>query len=105
MNEPITIRHSRDGDRARVLELAELDDRPAPVGDTLVAEVGGRLWAAVGIDDGGAVADPFRPAGDLVMLLHVRAEQERVTRAARAPDPPRERTPASSARARSQAAR
>ena len=80
MTEPITIRHSTDRDRARVLRLAELDDRPAPVGDTLLAEVDGRLWAAVGVDDGGAVADPFRPAGDIVMLLQVRAEQERVSR-------------------------
>jgi hypothetical protein len=80
VTEPITIRHSTDGDRARVLRLADLDDRPAPVGDTLLAEVDGRLWAAVGVDDGSAVADPFRPAGDIVMLLHIRAEQERLSR-------------------------
>ena len=82
MSEAITIRHSTDRDSARVLQLAELDDRPAPIGDTLVAEVDGQVWAAVGIDDGGAVADPFRPAGDVVWLLQVRAEQERVSRAA-----------------------
>ena len=82
MTEAITIRHATDSDAARVLRLAELDDRPAPVGDTLVAEVDGHVWAAVGIDDGGAVADPFRPAGDVVWLLQVRAEQERVSRAA-----------------------
>jgi hypothetical protein len=28
------------------------------------------------------VADPFRPAADLVMLLHTRAEQERAGRMA-----------------------
>jgi hypothetical protein len=82
MSGAITIRHSTDGDEPGVLRLAELDDRPAPVGPTLLAEVDGRLWAAVGIDDGSAVADPFRPAADLVMLLHARAEQERAGRMA-----------------------
>jgi predicted transcriptional regulator len=82
MSEAITIRHSTDRDRARVLRLAQLDDRPAPVGDALLAEVDGQLWAAVGIDDGSAVADPFRPTHDMVWLLQVRAEQERVSRAA-----------------------
>ena len=80
MSEPITIRHSRGMDRAAVEELAELDGRPAPVGDTLLAEVDGKLWAAVGVDDGAAVADPFMPTGDVVWLLQIRAEQERAAR-------------------------
>ena len=57
MSEAITIRHSTDRDTPRVLQLAELDDSSA-------------------------VADPFRPAGDLVWLPQVRAEQERLSRAA-----------------------
>ena len=77
MSEPIMIRHSTSGDRAGVEELAELDGRPAPVGETLLAEVDGKLWAAVGVDDGAAVADPFRPTADVVWLLQIRAEQER----------------------------
>jgi hypothetical protein len=78
---PITIRHSVDGDRQRVLELSQLDARPAPTGDLLVAEVGGKLWAAVAIDDGAAVSDPFQPSGEVVWLLQMRAEQERAMRA------------------------
>jgi hypothetical protein len=81
MTEAITIRHSTDRDRVRVQELAELDGRPAPAGDTLLAEVQGRLWAAVGIDDGAAVTDPFEPARDVEWLLQMRAEQERAMRA------------------------
>jgi hypothetical protein len=81
VTEPITIRHSADGDRARVLELSELDGRPAPTGKLLLAEVGGKLWAAVGIDDGAAVSDPFEPAGEVEWLLQMRAEQERAVRA------------------------
>jgi hypothetical protein len=83
VTQSITIRHSTDSDSGRVLELAQLDARPAPVGDTLLAEVEGRLWAAVGVDDGSAVADPFRPADDVVVLLQMRAEQERVSRGPR----------------------
>jgi hypothetical protein len=84
MSEPITIRQSTATDRAAVEELAELDGRPAPVGETLLAEVDGKLWAVVGVDDGAAVADPFLPTADIVWLLQIRAEQER---AARAPSP------------------
>lgn len=80
MTEPITIRQATELDRPRVLQLAELDERPAPAGETLLAEVGGRLWAAVGIDDGAAVSDPFEPAEELVWLLQLRAEQERAMR-------------------------
>ncbi len=81
MTEPITIRHSTDRDHPRVRELAQLDGRPAPAGDMLLAEVDGRLWAAVGIEDGAAVADPFEPAGEVEWLLQLRAEQERAMRA------------------------
>ena len=80
MSEPITIRHSTSMDRVAIDELAELDGRPAPVGETLLGEVDGKLWAAVGVDDGAAVADPFLPTADVVWLLQIRAEQERVAR-------------------------
>jgi hypothetical protein len=82
VSEPITIRHSTGMDRVAVEGLAELDGRPAPVGETLLAEVDGKLWAAVGVDDGAAVADPFLPTADVLWLLQIRAEQERAARAA-----------------------
>jgi hypothetical protein len=85
VSEPITIRHSSGMDRVAVEELAELDGRPAPVGETLLAEVDGKLWAAVGVDDGAAVADPFLPTADVLWLLQIRAEQERAARAPRVP--------------------
>jgi hypothetical protein len=83
VTEPITIRHSANGDRERVVELSQLDGRPAPTGDLLLAEIGGKLWAAVGIDDGAAVSDPFEPSGEVEGLLQMRAEQERAMRAPR----------------------
>ena len=81
MSEPITIRQSTGMDRVAIEELAELDGRPAPVGETLLAEVEGKLWAAVGVEDGAAVADPFLPTADVLWLLQIRAEQERAARA------------------------
>jgi hypothetical protein len=74
---PITIRFSTEADRTRLGELAELDGRPAPRGEALLAEVEGRLVAAVGVADGVAVADPFALTSDTLDLLRLRAEQER----------------------------
>ena len=77
MIDPITLRYSKDGDRERIAELAELDGRPAPTGEVLLAEAEGRLVAAVGMTDGAAVADPFRPTADVVELMQMRVEQDR----------------------------
>ena len=77
MTHPITIRLSTAADRDRIAELAELDGHRAPSGQALLAEVDGRLWAAVGVADGTAVSDPFERSGDIVGLLELRAEQER----------------------------
>ena len=40
----------------------------------LVAEVDERIVAAVPVDGGRAIADPFRPTADIVELLQARAE-------------------------------
>jgi hypothetical protein len=48
----------------------------------LVAEVGGELWAALEIDSGTAIADPFRRSGELVELLRLHANGERTERRA-----------------------
>src|SRR5262245_43566365 len=77
MTDAITIRHSTEADRSRLLALAELDSRGAPAGEALLAEVGGELRAAVGIADGVTIADPFAPTAGVVSLLRMRAAQER----------------------------
>ena len=51
--------------------------RHVPAGTVLAAAVDGDVWAAVSIEHGDAVADPFRPTGELVSLLHERARQLR----------------------------
>jgi hypothetical protein len=71
----VTIRYARPDDALALLDLADLDSSTPPTGIVLVAEVGGRIWAAHSLDDGHAVADPFRPTAHLLDLLAVRARQ------------------------------
>jgi hypothetical protein len=70
----LTIRRASETDRRSLRELAVLDSSRAPSGEVLVAQVGSELWAAVEVETGAAVADPFRPSGDLVELLRFRAQ-------------------------------
>ena len=79
MTEPITITHSTEADAEKVWRLALLDDRRPPRGPALLAYAGGNLLAAVGLLDGRAVADPFRPTSDVVDLLRLHARHEEVT--------------------------
>jgi hypothetical protein len=76
MGEPITIKLSTDADRQRLLDLAELDGRHSPHGDVLLAEVNGRLLAAIGMD-GAVIADPFERTGAVVRLLRAQVSGER----------------------------
>jgi hypothetical protein len=71
----VTIRYARPDDALALLDLAYLDSSRAPEGVVLVAEVGGQLWAAQSLDDQHAIADPFRPSGELAFLLAERARQ------------------------------
>jgi hypothetical protein len=68
MTDALTIKLSTDSDRDRIERLAQLDGGRAPHGDVLLAELNGRLLAAVGMD-GTAVADPFERTADVVRLL------------------------------------
>jgi hypothetical protein len=78
LNSPaLTLRLAGPADAGALERLAELDSSHAPRGDVLVAEVGGEVWAAVSLEDHHAVADPFRPTGELVFLLHERARSVR----------------------------
>jgi hypothetical protein len=75
MTDRFTIRVAHAGDAAALERLAMLDSKPLPPGRLLVAEVDGELWAAVSLHGAHDVADPFRPSGELVLLLHERARQ------------------------------
>jgi hypothetical protein len=74
-NTTLTIRRAAAHDGSAVARLAALDSSSPPTGDLLLAEMGDELWAAVELDSGAAIADPFRPSGELVELLRFRAER------------------------------
>jgi hypothetical protein len=76
-NTTLTIRRATAADAFAIRRLAAIDSAAPPTGDVLLAEMGNELWAAVAVETGTAVADPFRPSGDLVELLHFRAERMR----------------------------
>jgi hypothetical protein len=77
MTTAFTIRRADLADLAALDRLAALDSAPAPSGETVVAEVGGELWAALEVETGAAIADPFRASGELVELLRVHARGSR----------------------------
>lgn len=75
----VTIRRSRgDGsDQVALASLAERDSGNLPNGDVLVAEVEGTILAAVSLDDGAVLADPFSRTRELRNLLELRRAQLR----------------------------
>jgi hypothetical protein len=81
-DKTITIRRADVTDAGALVRLAALDSSSPPAGDALLAEVGDEVWAAVELDSGSAIADPFRPSGELVDLLRLRAAVARGERRA-----------------------
>jgi len=75
--DTITIRRASPADDQALGRLAGRDSQHLPSDEFLIAEVGGELWAAVGMSTGVLVADPFRPSGEVAEFLRVRAERAR----------------------------
>jgi hypothetical protein len=75
----VVIRAARGSDGPALRRLAELDSRPVPAGDLLVAETGDEVVAALSVDTGARVADPFRRTADVVDLLEYRARRLRTS--------------------------
>ncbi len=73
MIDAIGLRPACPADRAALTRLAELDSARVPPGRVLVAESGGTLRAALSIDTGEAIADPFVPTAHLVAALRAHA--------------------------------
>jgi hypothetical protein len=71
-DKTLTIRPADAADAGALFRLAALDSAYPPTGDMLIAEVGDELWAAIDVDTGDTIADPFRPSGELVDLLRLR---------------------------------
>lgn len=76
MNE-LTLRTCGDRDAGALRRLAERDSALVPDGNVLAAEVGGELVAAIALESGRVIADPFTPTAQAVELLHRRRAQMR----------------------------
>ena len=63
------------GCREELERLAQLSERPLHEGDWIVADVDGVPVAAVSVDKGTTVYDPFRPTSQAVSLLKLRRKQ------------------------------
>jgi hypothetical protein len=74
---PVLIRHGAPTDARELARLAELDERSLPLGERLVGVQEGRVVAALEVDSGTAIADPFVPTEGVVELLGLRAAQVR----------------------------
>lgn len=76
MNAPeLTIRLARP-DEGRLLErLAQLDSARGLTGRVLIAEADGVAIAAISLETGAVVADPFEPTAYAVRVLRLRRYQ------------------------------
>jgi hypothetical protein len=61
--------------REELERLAQLSEKPLHEGDWLVADVDGVPVAAVSVEDGTTVYDPFRPTSQALSLLKLRRKQ------------------------------
>ena len=82
--DSVTIRRAEPSDEAALAKLAALDSHPTLSGAVLVAEVQGEIWAAAEIDGAGVLADPFRPSGELALMVAQRAGELRMAAARKA---------------------
>jgi hypothetical protein len=66
---PLTLRVASPDDAPAVRRLAQLDSSRPPSGRVLLAVVGSEPVAALDVETGAVVADPFRPTADVVAVL------------------------------------
>jgi hypothetical protein len=75
IQDQVTIRKLNGQDHENVVRLAQLDSSPTPEGDLLGAVVDGRLVAAVSLNSGESLANPFVPSEGVRSMLELRARQ------------------------------
>ena len=71
----VTLRYASPADERRLRYLAELDSTRLPAGTALIAEVDGTVRAALPLDGGPPISDPFHRTAELIELLRLRAAQ------------------------------
>ena len=75
MPSDCTVRYAQDGDREAIVRLAQLDSQPEPTGTLLVAESEGGILAALPLEGGDPIANPFVRTAELIELLRMRLAQ------------------------------
>ena len=73
MTTSLVLRPATSADTTELERLAALDSARPLAGEVLVAYAGGELRAALSVDSGRSVSDPFWPSADLVDLLKAAA--------------------------------
>jgi len=83
----VLVRPARSADASELAALAALDSAAPLTGDVVLAESEGEVAAAMSLDTGAVVANPFVPTSHLVDLLRTAARpaQPRRTRLAAVP--------------------
>jgi hypothetical protein len=71
----VTLRLAEERDAPALARLAALEMTRRPAAPVLVADIDGRLLAAISLVDCAVVADPYRPTAELVELLRARVRQ------------------------------
>jgi hypothetical protein len=71
----VTVRLAREADQADLDRLAALDSATPIETEALVAEADSKLIAAVPLESGSPIADPFEATADAVALLELRRAQ------------------------------
>ena len=73
----LAIRPATADDAAAVARVAALDSAAVPTGALLLGVADGLPVAAISVDTGTVIADPFFPTAGLVALLRQRADRLR----------------------------
>jgi hypothetical protein len=76
MNDPhLTVRLAAQDDEPALRRLADVDSAARLTGRVLVAELEDELRAAISLDTGTVIANPFKPSADIVHVLRLRRYQ------------------------------
>jgi len=78
----LTIRHASAADEADLTRLAALDSSRVPSGELIVAQLDGRLVAALSVDTGAAIADPFEHTAAILDSMRAQVRSSRQPRPA-----------------------
>ena len=73
MTSSLVLRPATSVDAPDLERLAALDSARPLTGEVMLAYAGGDVRAALSLETGRAVADPFYPSGELVSLLRAAA--------------------------------